>query len=107
MSDDVRQLAGRQNSKAPRHAEVNQESAVALEPENQVLAATIDRRDALTLDLGRHDIRRERPNEPRIEDRCVLDPCTSENRRDLPAHRLDLGKLGHGSQRSRVAESVR
>lgn len=87
----VRQLTGRQNSKTPRHTEVNKESSPALEPDNQILAATIDRRNALAFDLGRHEIRGERTHKPRIGDRRSPDAGAVEDRRDLPAHGLDLG----------------
>ena len=108
----IRQLTGRQNSKAPRHPEVNQENPTALEPKNQILAATVDSCDTLALDLTRYEIRSERAREPRVGDGRLPDSGTREGRRDLPAYGLDFRKLGHrssvstrwGAQRCRVVQ---
>ena len=91
----VDRLADRCCPKAPRHTEVNKESSPALEPNNQILAATIDRCDALAFDLGRHEIGRERTHETGIENGRLRDPSPDEDRCDLSAHGLDLGKLRH------------
>ena len=89
------QLTDRQNSETPRHTEVDQERAVALEPDNQIFAATIDRRDTLALKLGRDLLGRKRPGEPLVEDLDLLEGAAGECRREACADGLDLGQLGH------------
>ena len=55
-----------------------EQHATGLEPDNQVLAATLDRRDALALQLGRHLGRLVRAHEPRVVD---LDALEAPSRR--------------------------
>src|SRR5215469_17366159 len=98
----VLERAARRMEKAPRHPEVNQEYATALEPDNQILAAPTDLRDALALQLGRHLGRLVGPDEPRVVDTHVLEAPTDERALELPAHALDLRQLRHERQRSRV-----
>jgi len=81
--------------KRPRHSEVHQERATRLEPNNQILAATIDQSDALTLQLSRNVDRIERARQPRIRDPNLLEDPTLEHGRKPPANGLDLGQLGH------------
>jgi hypothetical protein len=78
-------------TQAPRHPEVNQENPTAFEPKNQILSATVDRRDALTLELGRDLERVERADEPGVCDLDTLEGPTDEMRLELPADSLDLG----------------
>src|SRR5690348_1041983 len=79
----------------PRHPEVDQESATGFESDNQILAATVERLDALAGELGRHLGRLVRTHEPRVADLDVLEATPLEDRRDAAAHGLDLGELGH------------
>ena len=58
-------------AKRPRHPEVDQERAPRLEPNNQVLAAPVDRDDPLALELARDLDRVERARQARVDD---LDP---------------------------------
>src|SRR5437764_8045005 len=96
---------------APRHPEVNQENATALEPNNQILAASLDGDDALALQLGRDLERLERPHQPRVEDLDALKSPPDERGLELASDRLDLGQLGHGpsvatAKRSRLGPAM-
>jgi hypothetical protein len=75
---------------------VNQENATALEPDNQILAATLDRDDSLVLELGRHRLRVERADDPGIRDLHLLEAAADECMLEARADGLDLGQLGHG-----------
>ena len=74
-----------------RHPEVNQESATSFEPNNQILAAAMERCDPLSLELGGHSGGVERPGETRIEDLDALEPAAQELRLEPQTDRLDLG----------------
>jgi hypothetical protein len=76
---------------------VDQENATALEPHNQILAATFDRCDTLAFELGRHLGRLVRTNEARIVDGHSLEAPADERRLELPADALDLRQLRHPS----------
>jgi len=76
---------------APRHPEVNQENPTALEPKNQILAASVDFRDALALQLGCHRDRLEWTDEPRVVDLNALEPPPDQERFELSPDGLDLG----------------
>ena len=81
--------------KRPRHPEVNQERTTGLEPNNQILAATFDQRDALAVQLMCDLEWIERACQPGIGNANVLEDTAFEHRREPPADRLDLGQLGH------------
>ena len=87
-------VAGRV-SEAPRHPEVNQETATALEPKNQILAATIECRDPLADELRLDEPGVVRPRQPRVGDHHGLETPTRDDRLEPAADRLDLGQLGH------------
>jgi len=74
---------------------VHQERATRLEPNNQILAATIDQNDTLTIQLSRHIEWIERARQPLIRDPNLLEDPTFEHGRKPPANGLDLGELGH------------
>src|ERR1041384_5905136 len=85
------------------HPEVNQEHTTAFKPNNQILAASIESSDPLSLQLGGHSGGVIGPREARVEylhtleaaaDQLGLEPCPDG---------LDLGKLRHRRQRSAVA----
>ena len=80
----------------PRHPEVNQESASRLEPNDQILAATADRRDTLALEAARDRSRIVGPRQPRIRHLDALEAPPFEQRCELAPDGLDLGQLGHG-----------
>src|SRR5215210_7217686 len=82
-------------SQAPRHPEVNQESPSRLEPNNQILAATIDCADALPFELRCHGHRLERTDEAWIVDLDPVEPPADKVRLEHETDRLDLGQLGH------------
>src|SRR5436309_2814881 len=92
----VRERSVRRVEKAPRHAEVNQEHATTLEPNNQIFAAATKVGDPFTLELGCHLGRLERADEPRVVDPHVLEAPPDEDGRELAPDALDLGELGHG-----------
>src|SRR4051794_41233416 len=79
----------------PRHPEVDQEHAPAFEPKNQILPATIDALDALSLELGRHLGWIVGTREPRVGDVDALEPATGEVRLEPTTNRLDFGQLRH------------
>jgi hypothetical protein len=74
---------------------VNQESPTGLEPNNQILAATLEGFDAFTFELGGDRGRLERPDEARIIDLDALEPTADQVRLERETNRLDLGQLGH------------
>ena len=88
---------------APRHPEVDQESPTSLEPNNQILAAAIDGRDALALQFGRDHDPVERARQPRIGDLDTLEGAAHEHRLEPATDGLDLRKLGH---RTRVVGGI-
>jgi hypothetical protein len=77
-------------TQAPRHSEVDQENPPGFEPNNQILAAAVERRDALPLELRRHRERLERADEPRVVDLHPLERATDDVRFERETDRLDL-----------------
>lgn len=88
------------------HPEVNQENATAFEPDNQILAAAIEPGDPLSFELGGHSGGILGPGETWIEDLDVLEAAPDEPGLEPCPDGLDLGKLGHGRQRSVVDSAV-
>ena len=84
-------------SHRPRHAEVNQEHTIGFEPDNQILAASLDGRDGLSLQLRRDLAWLDGPRHARIEDLDTVEPPADEDGLEASANRLDLGQLGHGA----------
>ena len=82
-------------SQAPRHPEVNQENATGLEPNNQILAAAFERRDAFTLELCCDRDWLERAHQSRVVDLDLLEAPADDVRLERETDRLDLGKLRH------------
>jgi len=82
-------------SEAPRHPEVNQETATALEPKNQILAATIELGDPLADQLGLDEPRVVRSRQPWVGDLHRLESPSRDDRLEPATNRLDLGQLGH------------
>src|SRR3954452_23989518 len=89
-----RRLLGRSQER-PRHPEENQKRKTRLEPNNQILAATIDQRDALAVEPVRELERGERAGTPRGGDSNILEGPALEDGRKLSTDGLDLGQLGH------------
>src|SRR5438874_7499941 len=104
----VVQGAAQRVAQAPRHSEVNQESATRLEPDNQILASTLDGADAFALEFGGDSLRLERPYEPRIVDLDAVESPPDQVWLEHETDRLDLGQLGHlrRSSRARSAAAV-
>lgn len=88
-------------AKRPRHPEVNQEHPTATKPENQILAASLEGLDDLSVQLGRHLLGIERTRDPGIGDLDPLEPSPDECRLQARANRLDLWQLGHGASVAR------
>ena len=84
-------------SHRPRHPEVNQEHTSGFEPNNQILAASLDGRDGLSLELRRDLAWLDGPRHARIEDLDTVEPPAGEDWLEASANRLDLGQLGHGA----------
>ena len=59
---------------------MNQENATAFKPDNQILAAAIERCDPLPLELSGHSGGVERASEARVEDLDALEASTDELR---------------------------
>jgi hypothetical protein len=57
---------------------VDQESPTRLEPNNQILAATIEHGDALSLEAPRHVYGIVGPRQPRVRDLDVLEATPLE-----------------------------
>src|SRR5436305_7341562 len=93
----VRERPVRDAQKAPRHPEVDQENATALEPDDQILATALDGRDALGFQLGGHLGRLVRAYETWVIDPHPLEATPDEHRLELPADGLDLRQLRHGT----------
>src|SRR5207248_640121 len=91
----VLERAARRVEKAPRHPEVNQENPTALEPNNQILAAPLDRCDAFAFELSRHLGRLIGTDETHVVDAHALEAPTDERGLELPADALDLRQLRH------------
>jgi hypothetical protein len=90
-----RELPVRRNEKAPRHSEVNQQDETAFEPDNYIVATSIDRCDPPALELSGYLAGVEGAREPFVEDLDRLERSVGEDRRQLGSDRLDLGQLGH------------
>src|ERR687895_1261413 len=88
-------------TKRPRHSEVDQEYTTGTKPNNQILAASLEGLDDLSVQLGRDLVGIERPRQPRIGDLDPLEPPPQECRLEARANRLDLGQLGHGGSVAR------
>src|SRR5437016_4078692 len=91
----LRRQRGLAREHRPRHSEVDQERATRLEPNNQILATAIHRRDPLALELARHVVRVERARQPRIGDSDPLQAPPFECRREAQPDPLDLGQFWH------------
>src|SRR6478609_5983855 len=91
----VRERPARSAQEAPRHPEVDQENTSALEPNNQILAAPLDCRDVLSLQLGRHLGGLVRAHETPVIDAHPLEAAADERGLELPADALDLRQLRH------------
>src|SRR5215469_5790119 len=91
----VRERPVRSAEKAPRHPEVDQENTTALEPDNQILAASLDRGDSLAFQFGCHLGRLVRAHEPRVVDLYTLEAPPHERGLELPADGLDLRQFRH------------
>jgi hypothetical protein len=91
----VAQLSLRRVSQTPRHPEVNQQSPSRFEPNDQILAPALERRDSLTFQFGRNGNRLERPYKARIVNVDVVEPSADEVRLQLKADRFDLWELRH------------
>jgi hypothetical protein len=75
----------------PSHPEVNQENPTTFEPNNQILAATVETRDPLAdklvSDLGRFEGTRQ----AWIEDLHAVEPAPDEPALELRTNSLDFG----------------
>jgi hypothetical protein len=70
---------------------VHQESQAGFEPNNQILAATIDGGDALSFELDRDLSRLDRTREPRVADVDARERPADEAGSEAEANGLDLG----------------
>jgi len=91
----VGQRSSRCVPKTPRHPEVNQESPPRLEPDDQILAATFERRHSFALQLGGDGDGLEGPHQSRIADLDAVEPPPDELWLELLPDRLYLGELRH------------
>src|SRR4051812_2962717 len=89
-------------AQASRHPEVDQQNAAGLEPNDQILAPTLEGGDALTLQLRRDRDRLERSHEPGVVDLDALERAADDVRDERETDRLDLGELGHQPMVSRM-----
>lgn len=87
----------------PRHPEVDQESPTRFEPDNQILAATIDCHDALAFQLGRDLNGVEWARQPWVRDLDSLEAAPHEPGLEPATDGFDLWKLRH---RTRVVRGL-
>ena len=87
----------------PRHPEVNQESATRFEPNNQILAATIDCHDPLAFQLGCDLDAVEWTRQPWVGDLDSLEAAPDEPGLEPATDGFDLWKLRH---RTRVVGGI-
>jgi len=92
---NVGRLSPRRVQQRPRHPEVNEENPTALEPNNQILAATLQCSDALTGELGRHLGRILGARQAGVGDVDMLEAAPNEHRLETASDRLDFGQLRH------------
>jgi len=83
------------NQKGPRHPEVNEQNEIRIEPDNHLLATSIDGPDTLAFELGLDESRIDRTREPLVEDLDRFERPAGEDRRQLSSDGLDLGEFGH------------
>src|SRR5438046_9429286 len=81
--------------KRSSHPEVNQENQTALKPNNQILAAPVNRRDSLARQLRSHLCGIDGARKPGVEDLDIVEPATDQPRFEARPYRLDFGQLGH------------
>ena len=74
-----------------RHTEVNQENSTAFEPNNQILAATVQTRDPFPDKLMGHLGGVHRTRQAGIENLDAVEPAPDEPRLKLRPNGLDLG----------------
>jgi hypothetical protein len=87
----VGELSLRSVPKTSRHPKVNQQSAPRVEPQDQILAATLERRHSFALELSGDSERLEGPHEARVVDLDAIEAPAHEVRLELLPDRLDLG----------------
>jgi hypothetical protein len=87
----VGQRSARRMPKASRHPQVNQQSAPGLEPNDQILAAAVERSHLLAFELGGDSDGLERTHKARIVDLDAVEPPPDEVRAELLPDRLYLG----------------
>jgi len=75
---------------------VNQENPTAFEPNNQILAASLECLDRLPHELGCDLLRLVGPREARVCDLDVLERLSDEDGLEAGPNRLDLWELRHG-----------
>jgi hypothetical protein len=76
---------------------VNQENETAFEPDNYILATSIDGCDSLAFELSGDLPGVEGTRQAFVEDLDRHECPAGEDRRQLGPDRLDLGQLGHVS----------
>jgi len=81
--------------KRSSHSEVNQENQTTLEPNNQILAAPVYRRDALAREFRSHLCGIDGARQPRVEDLDIFERTADQPGLEARPHRLDFGQLGH------------
>ena len=87
----IRQRVAVRVKQLTSHPEVNQENTTTFESKNQILAAAVERRDQLSLELGGHSGGVEGPGEAWIADVDALETAPDELRLQPSPDRLDLG----------------
>jgi hypothetical protein len=91
----IRKLPEQRNQEAPRHPEVNQQNQTAFEPDNYILASSIDGRDLLAFELSGDLPGIEGTRQAFVENLDRDELPAGEDRRQLGPDRLDFGQLGH------------
>ena len=102
--DDGTLVRGGLLGKAAGHAQVDDEREAALEADEEVLAAPLDGRDALSGQLRLHLGRLERHRQPRVVDADARERAPEQARLEPRAVRLHLGQLRHRAAPGRTTD---
>ena len=92
-----RPLAVPAEQEAAGHPQVAEQRAAALEAEDEILAAPVDRLDTFALELEGDRARVSRRDEPGVEHVDSLETAPGEHGRECCANGVDLGQLGHAA----------
>lgn len=86
----IRNVPRHDVQQASRHSEVNQQSASRIEPNNYILATTIDGDDSFSLEFGGDFEGVDGARQPRVEDLDAFEAAADEHGLQPAPDRFDL-----------------